>query len=158
RHLLQAARHHRMGVTTIALAGLVTTLGGVTVDWSTGTLRVRVGAPGGVRAPSPPVARAAAEGLAARRGAWRSRGGVGGLPALAGGTAADRIAHDVAQKKRSEQAFEAPTTEDAEYASDGGVELVVRIALDALAGALEADDAAGEDASSIPDAGAPGDR
>jgi hypothetical protein len=145
-----------MGVIAFALAGLVVTAGGVTIDWSAGTLRVHAGAPGSLRAPSPQIARAQAERLAKRRGAERLLAAFERLPVVGGGTVRDRLERDAAQRKRLERLLESPSAEGAEYASDGGVELAVRVSLDDLAGALEsepkpADDEEAPDAAARPE-------
>jgi hypothetical protein len=136
-----------MGVSAAFLLAIALshTVGPVTIDWTRGVAVVATAAGATLRAPNPQVARLSAERLARRRATERLRKALAGLPVAGGATVGERLGGDADAWGWLDKAVAQAGAEAARYASDGGVELRLRLPLRDVARALggEAGEASG---------------
>jgi hypothetical protein len=131
-------------VAALALVTLVVVHGPVTIDWTRGVVSAEAGAGPSLRAPSPTVARAAAERLARDLAARRLLEAVHKLPVVGGGTVGQQLS--AGGREALEKSMAALTPRRLRYASDGGIELQLSLPLARVAQALPVRRAEPEDA------------
>jgi len=102
------------------------------VLWAVGRVEATAAAAADLRAPSPDIARVAAERVARRTARTKLEAETRALPWAGGGTVG----------ARADAALAAAATDEVRYQSDGSVVVRMHVELDALAGAAAADGAA----------------
>jgi len=104
------------------------------VDWAAGRIAVTAAAAADLRAPSPAIARVAAERTARGRAKTSLLEAARALPWAAGGTLGAHADQDPEARKTLAAAIDGATTEELRLQSDGSVVIRMAASLDALAG------------------------
>jgi hypothetical protein len=107
------------------------------VDWTRGLLLAVGAAAGDLRAPTPQIARVAAERRARTAARARLRELADRLPLAGGGTVATRLDSDADAKERVARAVENAITVDLDYGSDGSTVATLGLPLEAVRVALD---------------------
>ncbi|HJZ85465.1 MAG TPA: hypothetical protein VKN99_09860 [Polyangia bacterium] len=121
------------------LVALVQPVGPATVDWQRGVLEVEAGAAPSLRAPNPGVARVGAERAARQAATRKLLEAAAHLPVVGGGTVGDRLRKRPEARRWLEKTLDQVQPARVRYASDGGIELQVRLSLQKVARALAGD-------------------
>jgi hypothetical protein len=111
------------------------------VDWAAGRIGASGVGPADLRAPSPDIARVAAERAARRSARARIEAATRALRWAGGGTVGERAAADPELAKALTAALDGLVTDDLAIQSDGSVVVRLHLGLDALAGAPAAGEA-----------------
>jgi len=113
------------------------------VDWAVGRIAVTAAAAADLRAPSPAIARVAAERTARGRARAALLEAARALPWAAGGTLGAHADQDPEAEKALAAAVDGATTEELRLQSDGSVVVRIAASLDALAGVSPTTERAG---------------